>query len=159
MAPSLFGDEEIENEDASSEWPTDDSTAEDEDAEYRKLLKACGGIDPENPNKLVLDQPMKAIPVRQAGTEAIVVPIRYTADFDGDLLIRSSINKNEINRSFSLIDIKPALAAKMARERLAAPGGWINYRLCSLSRPFLIRRFGSGLEWGHVYDSTGAANC
>lgn len=123
MAPSLFSDPESVDGDATAGTPSDDVLPEDEDAEYKKLLKSCGGIDPENPYQLVLDQPMKAFPVRQSGTETIVIPIRYTVDFDGDLLIQSSINKNEITRSFNLIDIKPALAGNMARDRLAAQSG------------------------------------
>ena len=100
--------------------------ATDEDAEYKKLLQSCGGIDPAQPDKLVVNQPLRAIPVRQSGTETVVLlPVKYKVDFDGDLLIQSSINKNEITRTLNLLNAQPSIVAGMARDRLAAQSGML----------------------------------
>jgi hypothetical protein len=127
MAPSLFGDadpEMGESDDATSEPPVDAVLPGEEDMEYHNLLRACGGINPEAPEALILDQTLKAYATRQQGTESIGgIPVRYQVDFDGELIIKSSINKNDLNRTLSLIEATPQLAARKARERLAAQSG------------------------------------
>ena len=127
MAPSLFGNPDSENaesDDATSDLPTDAVLPGEDDMEYKNLLRACGGIDPEHPEALILDQTLKAFATRQQGTESIGgIPVRYQVDFDGELVIKSSINKNDLNRTLSLINATPQLAARKARERLAAQTG------------------------------------
>lgn len=124
MAPSLFGENDESGGDATPEVPADAVLPGEDDIEYQNLLKACGGIDPESPDALILDQPLKAIPLRQNGTESIGgLPVRYEVEFDGDLIITSSINKNELNRNFNLLSATPQIASRRARERLAAQSG------------------------------------
>lgn len=134
MAPSVNGSDDAipdPNSVADPEEIVDDDNEvvdvpPSDDAEYRKILQSCGGIDPTKPNELMLDQPLKAIPARQTGTETIVLlPVHYTVDFNGDLLIQSSINKNDITRSLNLMSAQPSIAAGMARDRLAAKSGML----------------------------------
>lgn len=130
MAPSIMSDNALPDSsgmnDEYGETPADAIPSGDEDAEYKKLLQSCGGIDPATPDRLVLDQSLRAIPARQSGTETIVLlPVKYTVDFGGDLIIKSSIIRNDVDRTLSLISAKPSMAAGMARDRLAAQSGML----------------------------------
>ena len=117
------------------ESPPDTSLpATDEDMAYKKLLQDCGGIDPAQPDKLVVDQILDAIPARQSGREIVFgIPVNYNVDIAGSLKVQSSISGHNNQTSLVVLAAKPKLAEGIAKKRVAAQNGLIDHNYVTYS--------------------------
>jgi len=121
MADSILNNDDARPEDDAAPGTSPDTG---DNSEFDRLLKDCGGVDPQNPNKILIDQTLQALKMTQEGTERILgIPVKYSVDIGGNLHITSGVYGVTNNINLELLDARPKLARSRAEAEIASKEG------------------------------------
>jgi len=106
--------------------PTDETEEEltlpsDDESALAQLLRDCGDIDPETPDKILVEQSLTAVPFVQSGTRPILgglIPIYYSIEIGGTLALNGTISRSVSTTTLVLRSAQPALARRTAEQEL-----------------------------------------